>query len=34
MTHAADHWENVYRSKNFDAVSWYALPSGRVTAPD
>ncbi|MGV0958518.1 MAG: class I SAM-dependent methyltransferase [Limnohabitans sp.] len=20
----ADHWENVYRSKNFDAVSWYA----------
>lgn len=24
MTHAADFWENVYRSKNFDAVSWYA----------
>jgi SAM-dependent methyltransferase len=24
MTHAADHWENVYRSKHFDAVSWYA----------
>ena len=21
---ASDHWENVYRSKNFDAVSWYA----------
>ena len=21
---AVDHWENVYRSKNFDAVSWYA----------
>lgn len=20
----SDHWENVYRSKNFDAVSWYA----------
>ncbi len=20
----ADHWENVYRSKSFDAVSWYA----------
>lgn len=20
----ADHWENVYRSKNFDSVSWYA----------
>jgi SAM-dependent methyltransferase len=20
----ADHWENVYRSKDFDAVSWYA----------
>ncbi len=24
MIHSADHWENVYRSKNFDAVSWYA----------
>ena len=21
---AAEHWENVYRSKNFDVVSWYA----------
>jgi SAM-dependent methyltransferase len=20
----AEHWENVYRSKNFDVVSWYA----------
>jgi SAM-dependent methyltransferase len=20
----ADHWENVYRSKSYDAVSWYA----------
>ncbi len=24
MIHPADHWENVYRNKNFDAVSWYA----------
>lgn len=24
MIHSADHWENVYRNKNFDAVSWYA----------
>ena len=24
MIHSADHWENVYRSKNFNAVSWYA----------
>ena len=24
MIHSADHWENVYRSKNFDAVSWYS----------
>lgn len=23
MIHSANHWENVYRSKNFDAVSWY-----------
>jgi SAM-dependent methyltransferase len=22
--HTAEHWENVYRSKSFDAVSWYA----------
>lgn len=22
--HSSDHWENVYRSKPFDAVSWYA----------
>lgn len=22
--HQADQWENVYRSKSFDAVSWYA----------
>lgn len=21
---SADHWENVYRSKNFDTVSWHA----------
>jgi SAM-dependent methyltransferase len=21
---SSEHWENVYRSKNFDAVSWYA----------
>jgi len=21
---ASDHWENVYRNKSFDAVSWYA----------
>lgn len=21
---ASDHWENVYRNKQFDAVSWYA----------
>lgn len=21
---SADHWENVYRTKNFDSVSWYA----------
>ena len=24
MIHSANHWENVYRSKSFDAVSWYA----------
>ncbi|PUE11011.1 hypothetical protein B9Z51_01350 [Limnohabitans sp. T6-5] len=24
MVHPTDHWENVYRSKSFDAVSWYA----------
>jgi len=24
VIHSADHWENVYRSKNFDSVSWYA----------
>ena len=24
MIHSADHWENVYRSKNFNAVSWFA----------
>jgi SAM-dependent methyltransferase len=24
MIHSTDHWENVYRNKNFDAVSWYA----------
>ena len=24
MIHSADHWENVYRKKKFDAVSWYA----------
>jgi SAM-dependent methyltransferase len=24
MIHSADHWENVYRIKNFDAVSWYS----------
>ena len=24
MIHSADHWENVYRNKNFDSVSWYA----------
>ncbi len=24
MTQPIDHWENVYRSKNFDAVSWYS----------
>ncbi len=22
--HTAEHWESVYRSKSFDAVSWYA----------
>ena len=22
--HTSDHWENVYRNKSFDAVSWYA----------
>ena len=22
--HTSDHWENVYRQKSFDAVSWYA----------
>ena len=22
--HSSDHWENVYRNKSFDAVSWYA----------
>lgn len=22
--HTEAHWENVYSSKNFDAVSWYA----------
>jgi uncharacterized radical SAM superfamily Fe-S cluster-containing enzyme len=22
--HASEHWEDVYRSKRFDAVSWYA----------
>jgi hypothetical protein len=22
--HSSDHWETVYRSKPFDAVSWYA----------
>ena len=22
--HPSDHWENVYRNKSFDAVSWYA----------
>ena len=22
--HESDHWENVYRNKQFDAVSWYA----------
>ena len=24
MVHPTDHWENIYRSKSFDAVSWYA----------
>jgi SAM-dependent methyltransferase len=24
MIENADHWENVYQSKRFDAVSWYA----------
>lgn len=24
MIHSADHWENVYRKKKFDSVSWYA----------
>jgi len=24
----AEHWENVYRSKNFDVVSWYAPQLG------
>ncbi len=23
MIHSADHWENVYRVKKFDSVSWY-----------
>lgn len=22
--HASDHWDNVYRNKSFDSVSWYA----------
>ncbi len=22
--HTSEHWEDVYRSKRFDAVSWYA----------
>lgn len=24
MIHSEDHWENVYRNKDFDSVSWYA----------
>lgn len=24
MIRSADHWENVYRKKKFDSVSWYA----------
>lgn len=28
MIHLTDHWENVYRNKNFDSVSWYARHLG------
>ena len=24
MSNAQSHWEQVYQSKSFDAVSWYA----------